>query len=359
MSRKVIFLDIDGVIAPTFEGEFYSQRKEFDDKQPDYDESVYKEKAAAYAKESGMSEIHPYDYYTIETAWDRSCIQKVKEVMEKTDSVYVLESSWTNAYYTPERMKPVMTLAKMEERYSGIAPGRRKNEGIDEYLAKHDDIERFIIIDDDDSWYFSDNYGMYFVRTHHLINDQDCMVAADLLKNDYKISHDKSHIRIEDVTGKESNAETDGNAENECGSESEKNAERSSSWIIAEYTLVEDNNLKMFMFENVIAEYPNDEKRTVLVRHLIAETSRMAVQEGQEQKIMIILPEHLGEGIILHHKYNIWNGGMLLPDGRLVPERTYVVTYSYSSTSTARRWAELYYESVGKEWTKEIRRLWY
>lgn len=121
----------------------------------------------------------------------------------------------------------------------------------------------------------------------------------------------------------------------------------------------EDEKIKFLVFENVMAEYPNDEKRVVLVRHLIAETSRMAVQEGCKQNIIIILPEHLGDGIILHHKYTIWDEGMLLPEGRIIPEGTYIVTCSCGSKYAAERWAERYYESIGKEWNKYCWRRWY
>ena len=70
MSRKVVFLDIDGVISPTFDGEYMRQKDEYEKCQPKYDSTVYTEKSAVYAGDDEQKWILPYDFYTIETRWD-------------------------------------------------------------------------------------------------------------------------------------------------------------------------------------------------------------------------------------------------------------------------------------------------
>jgi len=296
MSRRVVFLDIDGVISPTFEGEYKRQKDEYEKRQLQYDSAVYIEKSDANAGGDKQKWIRPYDFYTIETRWDQASIQLINNLLWKTDSVCVLESSWINTYNTPERMKAVLRLAGMEERYAGIAPGRRKNEGIDAYRAEHPEIDRFIVIDDDDYWDFAKKYGMYFIQPHHLLNEQDCMAAEDVLMNEYAISHDKTHISIGDISG------------------------NGGGRISAEYVVVESSGETVLVFDAVTAEYTNDKKRIVLVRHLIAETKRLAAQENHPQNIVVILSNELSKGVTLHHRYTIWKDGLQLPNRRILPE---------------------------------------
>ena len=326
MSRKVIFLDIDGVISPTFDGEHMRQKDEYEKRQPKYDSTVYTEKSAVYAGEDEQKWIHPYDFYTIETRWDQASIRRINELLRNTDSVCVLESSWINTYNTSERMKAVLCLAGMEERYAGIAPGGSKNEGIDAYRAEHPEIDRFIVIDDDDYWDFAKEYGMYFIQPHHLLGEQDCMAAEDVLTNEYNISHNKTHLKIEDISGKDA------------------------GWISAEYFAVESGRETVLVFNHVTAEYPNEQKRIVLVRHLIAETKRLASQENYPQNIVVSILKELSEGVMLHHRYTIWEDGLQLPDGRILSSDDCAVIWMESGSFIVRDWAKQYCLSNGRKW---------
>jgi hypothetical protein len=124
---KVIFLDIDGVL--NCEQTFIDIHNEW--------------------KKTGVRRIEI----------DEAMVERLSRIVKATDAKIVMSSSW-RGWWNSEGFKPTNPIAKEAddifnkyglEIYSITGrdkDGKRQNE-IDEWLSKHDDIESFIIIDDE------------------------------------------------------------------------------------------------------------------------------------------------------------------------------------------------------------------
>lgn len=124
---KVIFLDIDGVL--NCEQTFIDIHNEW--------------------KETGIRRIEI----------DEVMVERLSRIVKATDAKIVMSSSW-RGWWNSEGFKPTNPHSKEAddifhkhdlEIYSITGrdkDGKRQNE-IDEWLSKHDDIESFVIIDDE------------------------------------------------------------------------------------------------------------------------------------------------------------------------------------------------------------------
>ena len=126
MISKVIFLDIDGVLAT------YKQYR---------------------TKKSSPYYLSEYDVYP----YDEKCVKILNEIIEETDAEIVLSSDWS-MHYTLEQMDGIFKhnelIKSPYDMVKQLAVSMSRSElnrgySIDEYIAYHpDEFEHYVIIDD-------------------------------------------------------------------------------------------------------------------------------------------------------------------------------------------------------------------
>ena len=126
MINKVIFLDIDGVLATHKQ---YSTKK------------------------SSPYYLYEYDVYP----YDEKCVKILNEILEETDAEIILSSDWS-LHYTLEQMDGIFKhngiIKSPYDMVSQLARSMSRGDlnrgySIDEYIAYHpDEFEHYVIIDD-------------------------------------------------------------------------------------------------------------------------------------------------------------------------------------------------------------------
>jgi len=127
MKEKVIFLDIDGVLAT---------HKQYRTK-----------KSSLYY----LSEYNVYPY-------DEKCVKILNEIIEETDAEIILSSDWS-LYYTLEQMDDIFKhnglikspydMVKQLALKMSTHNSTNRGYSIDEYIAYHpNEFEHYVIIDD-------------------------------------------------------------------------------------------------------------------------------------------------------------------------------------------------------------------
>ena len=167
MERKIIFLDIEGVLLPlNAEKQFdhvYLREKEND--MPNlYERLEYKFKID-YRK------YHPYDVINVFFDWNKESLALLKLTLSLTGAQFVLSSNWQTDGY--DRMKDFFTIHGLEEYYIGNTRGNYvdkafieeakakfkekngENSYLDyrsiqilEWLSMNPDVTKWVVIDD-------------------------------------------------------------------------------------------------------------------------------------------------------------------------------------------------------------------
>lgn len=133
--KKVIFLDIDGVLQPD------SWRKRFEVDR----ESLRKDIAEKYQDEEYLR-FDVYDLAAVYCDWRNESVNLLRKLMEETEALLVLESNW-RCHYSLENIR---RLFRIHDLFicDRVNPELGKGLAIREYLDSHKEIEKYVIIDD-------------------------------------------------------------------------------------------------------------------------------------------------------------------------------------------------------------------
>ncbi len=147
--KCVLFLDIDGVLQPTW------SQKRFD-----YDIDALQKAIAELFNDDGYLKIDKYDIAAVFYDWDFVSIGYLKRFLLEFNVDIVLHSSWIN-HSNLANLKRLFRIHQLDDYLVDLT---EKNIGyredgtslskvlvIDEYLEKHPEIDRYVIIDDDRS----------------------------------------------------------------------------------------------------------------------------------------------------------------------------------------------------------------
>ncbi len=147
--KCVLFLDIDGVLQPTW------SQKRFD-----YDLDALQKEMAEFFNDEGYLKMDKYDIAAVFYDWDFVSIGYLKKFLIDFNADIVLHSSWIN-HSNLANLKRLFRIHQLDdylvdltEKNSGYrddGTSRSKVLVIDEYLEKHPEIDRYAIIDDDRS----------------------------------------------------------------------------------------------------------------------------------------------------------------------------------------------------------------
>ncbi|MDR1554136.1 MAG: hypothetical protein LBS69_11880 [Prevotellaceae bacterium] len=157
MVKKVLFLDIDGVLQP---GSYQKRFKHIDEM-----DVLYKELFDKYGID--YSPYFKYDVAAVYYDWDKESLQELRRILDTTGAKIVISSDWRQSKpieclrnffriydmadyvvdYTPDfDYKTYKEIQQSEERYKDIHEWRCIE--ILEYLKAHPEIEKWAAIDD-------------------------------------------------------------------------------------------------------------------------------------------------------------------------------------------------------------------
>lgn len=171
---NVVFLDIDGVLQPLNSFERF--------KYMNYD-------TIKYLSDKYHTDYFKYNYYdvcAVYVDWENSAVEKLKYILDSTNSKIIISSNWRDVDYK-SKMYDLLKLKDLHKYYyadnpyiiDGSSYYRERAKEILASLNKYD-IKNYVIIDDmvELIRYFPDN----FVCVRNYLQDRDVDNAIKILK---------------------------------------------------------------------------------------------------------------------------------------------------------------------------------
>ena len=173
--RRVIFLDIDGVLQP---GVNESRFK--------HDMDALKEELARKYHEPAYLELDKYDVAAVYYDWDAEAVSRLKHLIEETKAEIVLSSDWRHSKNL-EQMKLLFRIHDLDGYLTELLPGTKefsdKPEDLPVYLSNHPDLYYYCVIDDRFMDRFFPGRFVYVDYRYRALSDKHCLEAANILKN--------------------------------------------------------------------------------------------------------------------------------------------------------------------------------
>lgn len=178
--KKIIFLDIDGVIQhPSAMKRFTVNRKSLVDR-------LSQELAIDY---------HQYNEFDVAAAyydWHPQAINLLKSIITKTNAYIVISSNWRNLLL-PNKMKDLLKIHALDKYYLEDTPQITNISNYQDklmlypnrvveiltYLEDHPDITNYVVLDDLD---LSSGLDNHFVKTNNLLTEENANTCIKILQ---------------------------------------------------------------------------------------------------------------------------------------------------------------------------------
>lgn len=167
--RRIIFLDIDGVLQRG------SSQNRFTQDLPE----LQRELSERY-EDPAYLEMSEYDLGATYYDWDTCAVANVVELCEQSGAVIVISSNWRNGK-SLRSMQRLFALHELGAYVVGMTPEsvpsdpysayyRSRAEEVAAWLAANEDVESFVIIDDQYEKTFMDAFPNNFVHCTNLFS---------------------------------------------------------------------------------------------------------------------------------------------------------------------------------------------
>ena len=200
MNKKIIFLDIDGVLQPFTQHRFdYMEEKQM---QAMYDR-LEKEHQRDYRKyHNGYYKgYNKYDVAAVVYDWDLEAIRQLKRVLDTTNAKIVLSSAWRKD--DMEGMQDLFRIHQLDDYFIDVTPNFLY-ENLDEiadrlslprktharaieilyYLKQHPEITHYVVIDD---MRFGDDIPEHFVETDRSLTACHANKCIEILNKEHPV----------------------------------------------------------------------------------------------------------------------------------------------------------------------------
>ncbi len=164
--KKILFLDIDGVIQP------YNNNEHFNH---DMDKCI--EYLCDKYKDDIYKTMDKYDVCACFYNWDDSAIGYIKKFLYERNYYIVLSTGWRE-YNNFEQMKALFRIYDLDDRIVGCIENGGKVRCIEKYLEDNkENIENYIIFDDQD---FTLEFGERFILCYDYLKEYEYKQAVFL-----------------------------------------------------------------------------------------------------------------------------------------------------------------------------------
>ena len=155
----VVFLDIDGVLQPD------SSQQRFRIDRPALKDRLARE---VYP---GFAALDEYDIAAVQVDWDPDSVANLKTICNETGAKIVISSSWRQGK-TLDMLKLLFRIHDLDHFIIDMTPrlGPRVQE-IEAWLAENPQVQRFLILDDQDASQFRARFPDAFVQVMGYLTD--------------------------------------------------------------------------------------------------------------------------------------------------------------------------------------------
>ncbi|MCY4264946.1 MAG: HAD domain-containing protein [Gammaproteobacteria bacterium] len=170
----VIFLDIDGVLQPPMDQERF-----------DHDLGALQVELAEKFNNDVYLDYDEYDLGAIYYDWDLGAVERLRKLCDDLHAQIVVSSDW-RLWKTMGMLRDYFHLHGLDcyiyDKTTTVEKLRFKRaDAIREYLDRHPDINRFIIIDDGYSYELKKMFPDNFVHTASHFQEEDDIKARKIL----------------------------------------------------------------------------------------------------------------------------------------------------------------------------------
>lgn len=176
--KKIIFLDIDGVLQPGY-------------KQDRFDHDLEADKKEMAAQDARYETLDRYDIGAVRYDWNKQAVEHLRSLCEQTQAQIVISSAWRESK-SLEQLQLLFRLHGLDsyvidktvddERPYTKTDYTRRDAQIKLYLDQHKDIDTFVVIDDS---YVSELGGTFpkeFVRCYRIFDTIRYRLALHILQ---------------------------------------------------------------------------------------------------------------------------------------------------------------------------------
>lgn len=169
-AKRIVFLDIDGVLQPGWNEDRFNHDLE----------QTRRDMAEKFNDEAYLK-LDEYDIGAVLYDWDEDALKNLRTLLTYKEVAIVLSTGWKigRSY---EDMLRLFRIHDLDKYIIGMTPDVReyhKETEIQAYLDEHPEVTHYIVLDDED---FSEYFPHNVVRTSHTFKDKDREKAMEILE---------------------------------------------------------------------------------------------------------------------------------------------------------------------------------
>jgi hypothetical protein len=171
--RNIIFLDIDGVLQPIGKQDRFN-----------HDMDKLKIQLAAQYQDEEFLSMDKYDVAAVYYDWDKAAVERLRNLVKAADAEIIISSDW-RCFNPFPKINYLFKIYQLDPFVTGKTPqsGKSRSDEVAAYLEHNDDVQNFVILDDNYRTEFEEKYPNQFVYCSYIFDDDCYKKALDILTN--------------------------------------------------------------------------------------------------------------------------------------------------------------------------------